>query len=222
MTAFIIKIIAITSMFIDHAGAVFELDIWFRIIGRLAFPLFVYLIAEGCRHTKSMEKYLLRLGLFAIISEIPFDMALNQGNINFFANTNIFYTLFLGVASVYAFQYLKSLPNRLYLILTPIPVLIAMIMAYTFSSDYHYIGVLFIFLTALANEYKYLRLSVIALFSFWLYYPMLYMLISSLISIPIVAYANGKRGPSAKYLFYIAYPGHLLLFSLIAMGFWRA
>jgi len=220
-------------MFIDHAGAVFELDIWFRVIGRLAFPLFVYLIAEGCRHTKSMEKYLLRLGLFALISEIPFDMAFNRGNINFFANTNIFYTLFLGAASVYAFQYLKSLPNRLFLVFTPVPVLIAAMTAHTFSSDYHYIGVLFIFFTALASEYKYLQLLVIALFSFWLYLPgalqtsfainpiPLYMLIFCLISIPIVAYANGKRGPSAKYLFYVAYPGHLLLFSLIAMGFWR-
>lgn len=111
MTSFKLKIIALVTMFIDHMGAVVPEAFGFapvgvnlfRVIGRVSFPIFVYLIAEGFRHTKSPAKFLIRLGIFALISEIPFDMAIN-GNVNFFANTNIFYTLFFGGAAIESYR----------------------------------------------------------------------------------------------------------------------
>ena len=71
-----LKLIAMTSMVFDHAGDLFFHDqLWMRMIGRLAMPLFSFCIAEGYRYTKDRKKYLLRMGLFALISEIPFDLA---------------------------------------------------------------------------------------------------------------------------------------------------
>ena len=213
MTAFTIKLIAITSMLIDHAGAVFDLHFGFRVVGRIAFPLFVYLIACGCRHTKSMEKYMLRLGIFALISEIPFDLAFNQ-QIDFLNDTNIFYTLWLGVACIYIVQKIRHIP---YLwILSFAPVAAAMMAANWFGSDYGARGVLLIFLVWAVSDFKTIQLGIIAAFMFLLYFANVNLLAASLIAVPIIAMANNKLGPPAKWVFYWTYPGHLLLFALIA------
>ena len=218
MTAFDIKLIAIITMLIDHTGAVLELPIFTRMIGRIAFPLFVFLIAEGCRHTKSMEKYLLRLGAFALISEIPFDLAFNN-DINFLYNTNIFYTLFLGVACVYAKRIMEERNVPYFWLLMIIPVFIASFLAEWFSSDYGAVGILFIFITALVSGFKYRQLGVMALFCLWLYYDWPEMLAASLISIPIAALASGKQGQPVKWLFYWFYPVHLAILVLAALIF---
>ena len=112
MTAFTLKIIALSAMLIDHSAVVFPdiFPFWFRGIGRLAYPIFVYVLAEGFRHTKSPMKFLTRLFTFALISEIPFDLALT-GKINFLADTNIFYTLFLGGAAVCLYERFKERHN---------------------------------------------------------------------------------------------------------------
>jgi len=105
MTAFTLKVIAIITMLFDHTYVVFPatFPIWFRYIGRIAFPVFAYMIAQGCKHTRSINKYVLRLGIFALISEIPFDIAF-QNEISFIRNTSIFYTLFLGAACIAVFE----------------------------------------------------------------------------------------------------------------------
>ena len=236
MSSFVIKLIAIISMIIDHSGAVFALHIGFRIVGRIAFPLFVFLIAEGCRHTRSMEKYMLRLGVFALLSEIPFDLAFNQIYnqplcIDFFNDTNIFYTLWLGVFCVYCFQQINEICSQKirYVqglwVLMPLVLLAAMSAAEWLGSDYGGIGVIFIFLTAVVSRYRFIQLAVITLFMFVLYFPAVQatnfaavpvlMLAGSLLAVIVVALANGKRGPAVKWLFYWTYPGHLLLFALI-------
>lgn len=94
-----LKIVALICMLIDHAGATLfpQCDI-LRSIGRVSFPLYAFLLAQGCKHTHSMERYLLGLGIFALISEIPYDLAFGN-SINFLDQTNIFYTLFLSVHS---------------------------------------------------------------------------------------------------------------------------
>ena len=73
MSSFILKMIAIVSMFIDHLGyAIFSKFSYFNYIGRLAFPIFAFQISEGYTHTKNLKRYFFRLFLFALISQVPF------------------------------------------------------------------------------------------------------------------------------------------------------
>lgn len=120
LTSFAIKVIAIVTMFIDHCGAVFLernlvimqhtipnyltdpgyqrlllIDQIMRGIGRIAFPLFIFLLVQGFMHTRSRLKYAIRLGLFALISEVPFDMAFRNTYFTM-SYQNVFFTLFLG------------------------------------------------------------------------------------------------------------------------------
>ena len=75
MTSFTLKIIALITMFIDHSGYVFAGNFSFcNFIGRIAFPIFAFQISEGYKHTKNLKKYFLRLGIFALISQIPFSL----------------------------------------------------------------------------------------------------------------------------------------------------
>lgn len=111
LTGFHLKLTALICMIIDHIAYVIPLE-WLpysvlRAIGRIAFPLYAFLVAEGCRHTSNRERYLLRLGLLALISEIPFDLTFNGGNISFFSVTNVFYTLFFSVASIHIYETLR-------------------------------------------------------------------------------------------------------------------
>ena len=111
-----LKIVALICMLIDHAGATLfpQCDI-LRSIGRVSFPLYAFLLAQGCKHTHSMERYLLGLGIFALISEIPYDLAFGN-SINFLDQTNIFYTLFLSAACVYIYDSIKKQKTMIQLI----------------------------------------------------------------------------------------------------------
>jgi len=97
MSSFTLKILAYVTMVIDHVGLLFFPDIeLFRIIGRLAFPLFAFFIAEGFIHTRSSKKYLLRLVLFAFLSIIPYAYFVYTAGLNPL-QLNILFTLAAGL-----------------------------------------------------------------------------------------------------------------------------
>lgn len=103
MTREILKIIAMIAMFIDHYGMIgLAGDNWvlFRAIGRLAFPIFAFQIATGYSHTKNTKKYLLTLFIFALISEIPFNLL--QGHIIYPLSQNVMFTFTLGIIFIKA------------------------------------------------------------------------------------------------------------------------
>ena len=99
MSGFWLKILAMISMLIDHTGMVlFPQMQGLRVLGRLAFPLYCFLLAEGAVHTSNSKRYLGRLLGFALLSEIPFDLACHNTAL-WMQSQNVFFTLFLGLAA---------------------------------------------------------------------------------------------------------------------------
>jgi len=230
MTAFTLKIIALTAMLADHLYVAFPdvFPFWFRGIGRLAYPIFVFLLAEGFRHTKSPEKFLMRLLAFAVISEIPYDLVM-RNDISFFANTNIFYTLFLGGMAICLCERLKE--RRGWQTMAVIAAIFPTAMLAEFlTADYGGMGVLFIFIMY-AIRPKTPRLVAFGIFALSQFIALVYvysmgikippkyvlMMVFALASIPLVFMYNGERGKKAKWLFYWAYPVHLTALAVIAV-----
>ncbi|WP_312694011.1 TraX family protein, partial [Caproiciproducens sp.] len=90
-----LKVLAVVTMLTDHIGAIlFPSVLLFRIIGRLSFPLFCFLISEGLLYTANLKGYLERLFFFALISEVPYDLAFH-GTVYYPQSQNVFFTLFL-------------------------------------------------------------------------------------------------------------------------------
>ena len=128
----VIKNIAYLTMLTDHFFAIVFTEIMWRqsmagydtnlmnqaysagrAVGRIAFVLFAYLTTEGFRHTKSKSKYLLRLGMFAIVSEVPFDLAFS-GQVIDYSSQNIFFTLFISVLVLTVWEWAGGNIRRLY------------------------------------------------------------------------------------------------------------
>ena len=106
MNSFVLKIIALITMFIDHLGyTILGKFSFFNYIGRISFPIFAFQISEGYIYTKNLKKYFLRLFLFAIISQIPF--MIFHSIISDVFSLNIFFTLLLGLLSIYIYDKCK-------------------------------------------------------------------------------------------------------------------
>ena len=150
MSGLVLKIIAILSMLTDHIGYIFfPTDLTWRYIGRIAFPLYCFLLTEGFFHTRSREKYLLRMAGFAVISEIPFDLALYHMPIYRDYN-NVFWTLLIGLAVMYFSELVYCrFGNRSQGIMF---CFVGMILAEYFHCDYGSVGVLAIYIFYLSWE----------------------------------------------------------------------
>ncbi len=116
MSALALRIIACTAMLIDHIGYLWGIML-FRGIGRIAFPIFLYLIYNGYKHTHSKAKYALRLAVFAVISQIPFSMFLK--NRLLISNGNVFFSLLLALLCIWSADILKKHKIGRYLFLAP-------------------------------------------------------------------------------------------------------
>lgn len=203
-------------MIIDHLGLFFFPHIFlFRFIGRLAFPLFSWLIANGARHTHNINKYLLRLYLFALISQIPFLLA-NKLTDPTFRDLNVLCTLFFGLAAIVIIQKSKN-----WIVWIVITILCAAIAQYL-QTDYGGFGVAVIVVFYLFfNNFRQLVIAQILLFFAPLFLLPDYMsgLIEpiGLFSLVFIKFYNNKPGPSAKYLFYLFYPLQYVVFYFLLL-----
>ena len=218
-----IKMIALAVMILDHIGAsllikapfanqtlfsVFSHNItlyWIvRAVGRLAFPMYCFLLTEGFRYTRSREKYGVNLLLFALISEIPWNLE-HSGRF-FYKTQNVFFTLFLGFLAMYFYEKYRNDQRKMFFSLLAI-----FVVSIVLRSDYGSKGVGFILFLYMMKDHRAVRDIVgscflsnpgIVIFSF----------------VPIEMY-NSKRGfirtKAAKYLFYAAYPVHILILYFI-------
>ena len=211
MNVLFLKIIALATMIIDHYGAIFQsgTDIY-RIIGRIAFPVYCFLLIEGYLHTGDVKKYGKRLLLFAVLSEIPFDLAF-YGRLGF-VHQNIFFTLFIGLAAIYFIDN----KDGLYKFNKNLVIAAAFILSIVLAVDYNIIGIIYILVFYFTRNYpKAKRLSYVAAIMLLINLMASPLQQFSLLALPLVYFYNSELGPKNKFLqmlFYTAYPAHLLIF----------
>ena len=231
MTSFALKIFAIITMFCDHFGdAFFGHFSFLNLIGRFAFPIFAFQISEGFIHTKNIKKYFLRLGVFALIAQIPFSLFCGKFQGTYLA-LNVFFTLFLGLLSIYIYDYITKTSNekaKRFPIDKIVGIVIMLLIAYVaelLNTDYGMWGVIVIFAFYFFKNSKILMtLSFVLLciirYGMYTYQvgfnsPIIALGIFTALSIFFINLYNGKQGRKIKYLLYFFYPIHLLLLYFI-------
>lgn len=199
-----LKLIACLTMLIDHIGAILYPDIsLLRMIGRLSFPIFAFLIVEGFHHTKSIKKFGIRLGIFALISEIPYDLAF-RGNVLDFYRQNIFFTLFLGLMCLWFYKRYKT-SNQ---VVGVFAVCIFGIISVLLKTDYSIYGIGMIFAFDFFRDKRILACGAVSVVNFMMGSGIQGL---AILAMPIILAYNGKKGINLKYLFYSFYPVHLII-----------
>ena len=215
-----LKILACVTMLIDHVAAVFRLALKWRAIGRLSFPIFCFLLAEGAYHTRNPKKYALRLAIGALLSELVFDLAL-FGGINW-GHQNVMLTLLFGFCALKA---MEKFPDMLGKVLIAIPFALAAELLHT---DYGWEGVALVALFGLTREMPgkwpvliagmavlFLAIPSAARTILGIRVPIQMFGLGALV--PIALYSGKKltKNKIAQWAFYLFYPVHLLLLFLI-------
>ena len=204
MTGFQLKLLAMLAMTADHIGAVFFPEIpLLRWIGRLAMPVLCFFIGEVLRHTRSPRRYLLRLTGFALLSELPFDLAF-YGGIEW-GHQNVYFTLALGLLALWAIQS-RGMEGWL-LALT------AALAAELLGCDYGMYGVLLILLLDRFHSARSEQLAGAALLNLAFFGLQTQTL--SLIALPLLWLYNGKRGRDDRRLFYLYYTAPLCVLGIL-------
>ena len=176
-----------------------------RHVGRLAFPVFAFFICEGFLHTKSVPKYMLRMAVFAILSEVPFDLAC-FGTPYYPEYQNVLFTYFIALVALYLMDQARKLTVVLQILIAGV----FAYMAYLTKADYGAVGVGLICAMYLLRDTKNAKFIVGALIS--AAESMDYLCISALSFLGLKFY-DGTRGRiPMKYFYYVAYPLHYLIF----------
>ena len=221
-----LKLIAALAMLVDHIGLIFfpRYSI-FRIIGRLAFPIFAFMIAEGCRYTRNKLRYFLTMSGIATVCQIVYFIALKDTDLS------VFVTFSVSILLVYLLQYVKKifwspLAPRTYKILIFVSFFAALILTYAINlkvnMDYGFAGCVMPLFAALFhsdndspeffkkldnNTVHVLSTGVAMVYMAAVNRPVQYF---SLFTIPMLLLYSGKRGKAKlKYFFYLFYPLHL-------------
>lgn len=201
LDAFKLKIIALIAMTIDHIGYfIYDDVIILRIIGRLAFVIFAYLIANSYLYTRNKLNFGLKLLLFGIVIDLVM-IATNN-----YVISNIFITLGLGYFLIYFYNKQNYL---IMFIIFLIPLIIKM--------DYSYYGLLLIlFSNIYYNKLPILLIINAAMILLGFYYFNFSLLqLFSTFGILLLFLYNHQKGRSLKYLFYLYYPIHILVIIFI-------
>ncbi len=258
MSIFSLKIIAVLSMTIDHIARVigqaklmnfFAIEslpasFWMlnimEMIGRVAFPLFAFAISEGMRKTHSPAKYILRLTLFALISEPIYYFAFNNttATLNgFFSNIlrfhlkNVLFTLTLGAIAIYIYQRIRF-NSKYKILLFALSLSTILLVGELIKCEYGITGILLILLLYLSRTKLqkgitifiwsivfYVFMQALSGLSFNWFQVSIFSALDCMFaasSCLAIHFYNGDRGKPIKWMFYIYYPTHLLFLSIIA------
>lgn len=212
-----LKGIACVTMLLDHIGATMVQGYTLRIIGRIAFPIFCFLMAEGTFYTKNPRKYGLRLMVGALLSEIPFDLAF-RGKLTW-EYQNVMLTLFLGFLTVEIIQKTK------FDIVKLLAVSGGFVLAEWANTDYGGFGVLLVVLFSQTRGKLWFQTVLVMMFSWMmnsLKIPVLGMMVpiemfAVFAMIPIALY-SGRKATSSRAVqwgYYLFYPVHLMILVIV-------
>ena len=217
-----LKYIAFASMFIDHfnkaiitpfltgTGPLNVITRIFDILGRIAFPIFAFMIVEGFFKTKSRWKYLRNLLVFATISEIPYDMFQSAVFINT-RSQNILWGLALGLFTIMIIDKLKEKIKKrpVWIFVSIIIVALSSLGSMLISADYEYYAIIIIYIYYLFYDKRLLASG--------LGYLVIIKEIYAILGFATVLLYNGEKGKQNKTFNYLFYPVHLLILGIIRM-----
>lgn len=228
-----LKLMACITMLIDHIGAscleagllvpliasgtfstdpaavsLLQMDRVLRYIGRLAFPIFCFLLVEGFLHTHDFKKYALRMLGFALISEWPFDWAFFSGV--YWGHQNVYFTLLLGLLAMKALDTYRT-PEGMPVLKGILGVAACFLAAALLHCDYDVLGLALILALYMTRKDK--RAQCIAGAVFSLFEPV------APLAFGLVWFYSGERGGSSKleqWAFYWFYPAHIFVLGVLA------
>ena len=228
-----LKIIAMILMLLDHLwGTIIPGNQWMTLIGRMAFPIFAFLIVEGFFHTSDLKKYMKRLFIFGLISEIPFNL-IYTGSIIFPFHQNVMFTLLLGLLIINEIDKLKNTKEIKKKIIPILKIFLFLLISIIGFVDYGVTGVLTIVVFYLFRGFKLAWIGqlislillyivffegqsvILNIFNHEYFLPLQSIGVLSLIFIWLYNGEKGKNNKLIKYLFYSFYPVHMLVIYLI-------
>ena len=249
INSFTLHILAMIFMLSDHLWIIFfPNQLWLYALGRLTFPIFAFMIVEGFFRTKNRKKYLIRIFIFAIISEIPFNLfsslAIRGVIMLFYPYNNVLWTFLIALCGLNLLEEIENFKNldKVIRFLEKITIsFISIMMAYLIKSDYLGYGVITVFIFYFFREKNYRNIffqtiSIIILnifimpdyefpFNFFGKEIFIKVQIFAIFSLPIIWLYNGKQGIHnnfIKYMFYFFYPLHLLLIVAIYLYYGKS
>lgn len=208
-----LKLIAMLCMTIDHVGYILLPRVLIlRAIGRLAFPIFAYMIAEGCRHTRSMGKYLAGLMVSGFVCQTVYWVAMRS------LYMCIMVTFSLSVGLIWLIQEAEEKKTAaawatvvagVFLALFATEVLPGLLQGTDYGVDYGFVGVMLPVTVYLCKK-RWQELAVMTLLLSWLAWGSTVVQWYALAALPLLALYGGHRGKwKLKWMFYIYYPVHL-------------
>ena len=242
--SFTLHILAISFKILDHLWNVFFVNqnqIWMNLLGRLAFPIFAFMLVEGFYKTKNRSKYLKRIFIFAVISEISFNLLVSTSVFGspsiFFPFNNVLWTFGIALYMLVLLEKIKNkdnLPVTVKILGKIIISILAMFITRLIVSDYLEYGIMMVLVFYFFRNRKWWNFVVQIILLAWINifliprYDFSFNLFGNKIYAPVQSFAifslvfiwlyNGKQGihnKITKYMFYSFYPLHLLLIVMI-------
>lgn len=233
LTSNMLRTIAVLLMLSDHIWATaMSFGDWMTYIGRMAFPIFAFQIAEGFVHTKNFKKYALRLLGFAIVSEIPFNFFYSSRFFNPY-HQNVLFTLLLGLLAIKVIDGIKKDRSGKNIALSVLYLLLILLASVIGFVDYGHLGMLTVVMFYLMRDFPFAWLGqlvgmILLNITFFegLVFPV--EILGKTFEIPSQGFAvfalipiwlyGGRKGKSSKalqYGFYAFYPVHMIVLYLI-------
>ncbi|MDE6663667.1 MAG: conjugal transfer protein TraX [Lachnospiraceae bacterium] len=223
LSSFSLKLIAIISMTVDHIGVLLlsgDVAIICRAIGRLAFPIFCFLLVEGYIHTRRFDRYLLRLGVFAFLCESIYDYTFFR-SVPAWQDQNIFVLLFLGLLMMFLLDkttqfcseknWVLIYRNGATAFLQCVVFAVLAALAVFFRANYGIYGMAVIAIFYLLRTNPILRAMAFIIVVCVTHWQDGWVQFAALLALVPIGMYSGERGYKLKYTFYIYYPLHLLI-----------